>query len=122
VGVVLLNPDRIVFREISYFIGHRTNNQAEYEALLVALEQAKSFSSSQIILCTDSELLYRQINGEYKVKNEELKKYHRQALKMLATLPNVKIEFFPREHNKAADRLAKQAIKKQLKRQPDFKS
>jgi ribonuclease HI len=119
--VVLLNRDRIVFREISYFIGHRTNNQAEYEALLVALEQAKFFSSCQIMLCTDSELLYRQIKGEYKVKNEELKKYHRQALKMLATLPDVKIEFFPREHNKAADRLAKQAIKKHLKRQPAFK-
>lgn len=119
--MAFLNKDRIVFREISYYIGHRTNNQAEYEALLVALEQAKFYCSSQIILCTDSELLYRQINGEYKVKNEELRKYHSQALKMLATLPNVKIEFFPREHNKTADRLAKQAIKKHLKMQTEFK-
>lgn len=117
----MLNQDRIVFREISYFIGHRTNNQAEYEALLVALEQAKFFPSSRIILCTDSELLYCQINGEYKVKNEELKKYHSQALKMLANLPDVKVEFRPREHNKIADRLAKLAIKNHLKMQSGFK-
>lgn len=116
--MVLLNQNGTVFREISYFIGHRTNNQAEYEALLVALEQAKFFSSSRILLCTDSELLYRQINGEYKVKNEELKKYHSQAIKMLAELPDVKVEFRPRENNKIADRLAKQAIKKHLKNNP----
>ena len=121
VGVVFLNQDGSVINEINFYIGHRTNNQAEYEALLVALKHIPDFALSQVILRTDSELLFRQMGGKYKVKNVELKKYHSRAKALLAALPNVRLEFFPREYNYQADRLAKQAIKKHLKTQTEPK-
>ncbi len=114
-GVVFLRKDGTVLKEISYFLGKRTNNQAEYEALLIALAQAQDFSPARIILHTDSELLFRQIQGEYKVRNAELKKYHQQALKLLLALPDAQLKFSPRGLNRAADHLAKQAIKRHLK-------
>ncbi len=116
IGVIFYRKYNVV-REISHFVGIKTNNQAEYEALLAALKEAEDFASTRIILKTDSELIYRQILGIYKVKDYKLKKYHQQAIEMLAKLPNTKIEFVPREENRAADRLANQAIKKFLKAQ-----
>ena len=119
IGVIFYRKYNTVVREISHFIGIKTNNQAEYEALLAALKEAEDFASTRLILKTDSELVYRQILGIYKVKDYKLKKYHQHAIEMLARLPNAKIEFVPREENRAADRLANQAIRKFLKSQTE---
>lgn len=114
IGVVFLSENGAVLREISYFLGQRTNNQAEYEAFLVALKEALNFNQSPIIFRTDSELLFRQMKGRYRIKNVELKKYHDRALKLLSLLPNARLEFAPRSQNFSADRLAKRAVKNYL--------
>jgi ribonuclease HI len=119
IGIIFYRKNNEVVREISHFIGIKTNNQAEYEALLATLKEAEDFPTTKLILRTDSELLYRQMLGIYKVRNYKLKKYHQHAIEMLASLPNAKIEFIPREENRAADRLANQAIKKFLKSQTE---
>ena len=119
IGLLFFSKNNVVLRQISHFIGIKTNNQAEYEALLASLKEAEDFASTKIILRTDSELLFRQILGIYKVRDYKLKKYHRRAIEMMRKLPNAKIEFVPREKNRAADRLANQAVKKFLKSQTE---
>ena len=117
VGVIFFRKDGSVLQEISYFIGTKTNNQAEYEALITALKRSRDFSSSQITFYTDSELLFRQMQGRYKVRNAELKKYYQRAVKMFLAIPEAKLEFVPREENRNADLLANQAIRTHLKSQ-----
>lgn len=116
IGIIFFNEAGSVLKEISRFVGERTNNQAEYEALIIALEKVRDYRASRIILQTDSELLFRQIRGYYQVKNERLKKYHQRALKLLSRISNLRLEFTPRYLNRQADRLAKKAIKNYLKR------
>lgn len=108
IGVVFLNGSE---REKSKFIGYKTNNQAEYEALLFSLSEALGMNRRDIIVRTDSELLYCQIRGEYKVKNDKLKRLYKRAQSLIRRLKGFRIELVPREANKRADRLAKRAIK-----------
>jgi ribonuclease HI len=109
VGVVVCAPDGRVVRETSRYIGRRTNNQAEYEALLLALEQAREWPHTDIVVQTDSELVFRQLEGGYKVKNELLKPLFARARDALAGLANVRLRHVPREENRQADKLAKAA-------------
>ena len=115
IGVIFLKKDTSVLSEISHFIGIKTNNQAEYEALIAALENAQNFKSLNITFRTDSELIFRQIQGKYKVRDAKLKKYHRTATELLTKLPLSKLELIPREENCEADRLANWAVKNYLK-------
>ncbi|MEO0084743.1 MAG: ribonuclease HI family protein [candidate division WOR-3 bacterium] len=115
IGIILQRKDGSVVKTISHFLGPRTNNQAEYEAFLTALKQALKFAKYRIVFRTDSELLFRQIKGSYKVKNNELKKYHDRAIKLLKLFPDAILELLPRELNTQADRLAKKAIKDYFK-------
>jgi len=117
IGVIFVRKSGTILREISHFIGLKTNNQAEYEALLAALENAKDFTLHNITLRTDSELIFQQIQGKYKVRNDRLKKYHSRAIKMMSVMPKAKLELIPRAANRQADRLANQAIKRYLKAQ-----
>ena len=105
----IVRPDGTVLREISRFIGIRTNNQAEYEGLLCALSESRGLGAWPVVIRTDSELLYYQMAGKYKVKNPELKLLHSKALEMALVLPNVNIELVRREQNKETDKLAKAA-------------
>jgi ribonuclease HI len=96
--------------ELSEFLGRQTNNYAEYSALLATLSYTlrHGFKASKIL--SDSELLVKQINGEYKVSNPTLKILHGQAMKMRVQLDYFEIKHARREHNRDADRLANLAM------------
>lgn len=95
------------FRE---FLGESTNNQAEYAALVLALDQALKLGVTSLRVFADSELMVKQVNGEYKVKNEGLKPYYRRAVYRIGKLTSFEIAHVPRAENKEADRLANEAI------------
>jgi ribonuclease HI len=109
IGLRVVASDGTVVKEISRFIGIRTNNQAEYEGLLCALSESRRLSSGPVTIRTDSELLYYQMAGKYKVKNPHLRTLYSRAREMAQELPNVRIELVRREQNKEADKLAKAA-------------
>jgi len=107
--VRIVAPDGIAVREVSRFIGIRTNNQAEYEALICALAESRTLGPAPVVIRTDSELLYYQMAGRFKVKNPGLKVLHARAREMAQALPNVRLELVRREYNKETDKLAKAA-------------
>jgi len=109
IGVRIIAPDGTVVKEISRYIGIRTNNQAEYEGLLCALRESRGLGSGRVVIRTDSELLYYQMAGKYKVKNPELKVLHAKARELALEQPNVTVELVRREQNKETDKLAKAA-------------
>ena len=94
----------------SEYLGETTNNHAEYQALLAALEYALSHDCLRVRVQTDSELLARQIEGVYKVKSPALKPLHERARQMIARLESFSIQHVRREENAQADRLANQAL------------
>lgn len=105
---------KVVLTEIAEYIGETTNNQAEYRALLAALERLEhdnmSQHANQITFYTDSELMAYQIQGKYKVKNEELRVLYDRIIEKLAQLTNWQIMPVRREKNQSADRLVNAAI------------
>ncbi|MEO0068496.1 MAG: ribonuclease HI family protein [candidate division WOR-3 bacterium] len=109
IGIRIIDPEGKVVKEISRFIGKRTNNQAEYEALITALNEIRLIGRHNYVIHTDSELLYNQLQGRYKVRNQQLKELHAQAKRLLSLLPNVTIRLVPRTENRLSDRLAKSA-------------
>ncbi|MDR1714151.1 MAG: 6-carboxytetrahydropterin synthase QueD [Coriobacteriales bacterium] len=92
------------------FIGVATNNVAEYRALIWGLENAAALSVQKLEICADSELLVKQLKGEYKVKNEGIKPLYRQAQQLLAGFPAYSIRHVYREDNSEADVLANEAM------------
>lgn len=99
--------------KIGKFIGSRlTNNQAEYLAVLEALRKLHRLNASRIVFHLDSELVVKQLNGSYKVKNPQLKKLHQQILTLLRNLKVVKFKHVTRENNQEADRLVNEALDK----------
>ena len=109
-AVVMESPAGLPLAAFSKYLGEATNNYAEYQALLAALEYALKSPHRRIRVLTDSELLARQITGRYKVKHEALKPLHEQARRLIARLEGFSIEYVPREQNREADRLANQAL------------
>ena len=112
IGVVIIEEGRKI-AEVSKPIGRGTNNIAEYSALIRALQEAVLLKAKKLRIYTDSELLYNQITGIYKVKNDFLKSFFEQAQHLGKKFENIEMNFIPREQNKDADRLATQALKKQ---------
>ncbi|MEM4208082.1 MAG: ribonuclease HI family protein [Candidatus Bilamarchaeaceae archaeon] len=110
IGVVIYKNKHKI-KEISEYLGEGTNNIAEYNALIRALEEIKKFGESKALIRTDSQLLANQMSGLYKVKNHNLKILKSKADKLLRGM-DVKIEHIPREHNTIADNLSKKAIAK----------
>ena len=92
------------------FLGNATNNFAEYQGLLAALDYALQHGYSRLRILTDSELLARQISGHYKVRSPGLKPLHDQARAMIIRLESFSIRHVYREENREADRLANQAM------------
>ena len=109
-GAVLTADDGTVLAEVSRYLGEMTNNQAEYRALLLALEEALRKGASELCIYADSELMVRQIKGEYRVKNEELKPLFQSVMRELKKVGSFAIHHVPRERNKAADKLANRAL------------
>lgn len=113
-GVSIRNPRGEKVVEVSRYLGYRTNNEAEYEALLLGLKEAKQIGAKLLRIYTDSELIEKQLKGIYRVKEIRLKRLYQNVLKLLGEFSRVKIEAIPREENKEADLLANRAIKKRL--------
>ena len=95
---------------IAEYLGTGTNNFAEYSALLIALRFAVYSRCSELKVFADSELVVKQINGEYKVKNEGIQVLHAAALRWIALIPDFSISHVFREANKDADKLANKAM------------
>jgi ribonuclease HI len=110
IGIVVKDSRGRVVAEISEFIGRATNNVAEYRALIRALEEAGSLGGRQIIVRSDSELLVRQLTGEYKVKSPDLSPLHLEAHRLFKAFPKATVERIPRGENAAADALANRAL------------
>lgn len=91
-------------------IGRATNNEAEYRALIFGIEQALSLGGTELELIGDSELVVRQVRGEYKVKKEDLKPLKAEVLKALQAADSWTISHVKREHNRDADRLVNEAL------------
>lgn len=109
-GVVIEDHAGRMLDQIHHFLGRSTNNVAEYSALLAALEYALSHRFRAVKILSDSELLVRQIRGEYKVRNAALIELYQKAKAMIRELDWFQIEHVAREHNREADRLANIAM------------
>ncbi len=114
IGVVICQSSGAI-KNISEFIGNATNNIAEYTALIYALKEAALLKAETLQIKTDSQLLARQINRIYKIKNERILQLHKQASMIMLGFKKVTVDYIPREDNKGADKLANQAVKKALK-------
>lgn len=111
IGVLIKeNGDTVL--EISKSIGVATNNVAEYMAVIAALEESITRGAQKVFLNTDSELVYYQLTGGYKIKNQNLLSLVEQVRQLSRKIKSVEVKVIPREQNRDADRLAKQAILK----------
>ena len=115
IGIMVFDESGRVLDKFSKFIGFGTNNEAEYHALIEALRRAVKLGAERVELYSDSELLVRQVKGVYSVRDEKLKRLHLKCLQLLKNFKEYKIAYVPRELNVEADRLANEAITRQLK-------
>jgi probable phosphoglycerate mutase len=109
-GVAIETPQGKSVTAFAKFLGETTNNFAEYQGLLAALEYALSHGYPRLRVLTDSELMARQISGSYKVRSPDLKPLYDKAQAMIARLESFSIRHVYREQNREADRLANQAM------------
>jgi len=109
-GAHLTSESGDLVAEVYGFLGVATNNVAEYAALLAALEYALSAGASSLQVRSDSQLMVRQIQGRYKVKNAGLQPLFRRARELIGALERFRIEHVRREENKEADALANRAM------------
>lgn len=110
IGAVVFDARGDILKEANKYIGEATNNVAEYNALLLGLKLAVDYQAGPVVFKLDSELLVKQLNGEYRVKNAALKALYVVAKKLLGEYQNVKISHVRREKNSKADELANEAI------------
>ena len=105
-----MGPDGRAVEGFAGAIGRATNNVAEYTGLLEALALALSRDADDVELLADSELVVKQVKGEYKVRHPDLIPLHAEAVRLIATLRKFKIGHVPREKNKDADKLVNRAL------------
>jgi len=116
IGVVICQGSDTV-KNLSEFIGTATNNVAEYTALIYALQEALILKADTVRINTDSQLMHRQINRIYKIKNAGILKLYNQAAHIMDVFKKVDVVHISRNDNRGADKLANQAIRKHLGRQ-----
>lgn len=111
VGVRMCDGDHKEIQGYKKYIGSATNNVAEYTALIIALQEAVKASVRDVSVYSDSELLVRQINGIYRVKDDKLKQLYALFENLREYFKHFSIEYIEREKNMEADKLAAQAIR-----------
>jgi ribonuclease HI len=109
-GVVVRDPRGEIVARLKKYIGNNTNNVAEYFGLIAALDYAQNHGIRALRVESDSELMVKQLRGQYKVKSEELKPLFERAKKMSQTFESFRITHVYREQNKEADALVNQAL------------
>ena len=113
-GAVIYNPGGHVMAKIGKFLGESTNNVAEYTGLILGLKRARAMGIKELDVFSDSELLVKQLAGDYAVKADHLKPLHEEALALLRQFPDVHVAHIPREENVAADEMSNRAIDERL--------
>ncbi len=111
IGAIIRDEQGKVIATISQSIGRATSNQAEYRAVITALETAIRLGARQVTLRSDSELVVRQLNRRYRVKAAALKPLYQQVKQLLGQLRGFTITHIPRQQNREADNLANIALK-----------
>lgn len=114
-GAVISDSRGRTLKELKCFLGMTSNNVAEYQALILALEKALELGARSITVFLDSELVVRQIRGEYRVREPHLKTLHQKAQEILNHFSQYSILSIPREENRRADQLANEAIDQKVK-------
>ncbi len=110
-GVVIrTQDDGTVLHMAGVYVGRATNNVAEYNGLLEALKRAAALGADEIEVLSDSELLVKQMNGEYRVRNAALKPLFEEANRLWNKFAKVTVRYIPREQNQEADKLANKAM------------
>ncbi len=110
VGVVVSDEQGAELTRANDYIGAATNNVAEYRALLLGLELARALDAREVSIINDSQLVARQLTGEYRVKNADLQKLYLEAMRALRQFDDWSVESVPRERNELADALVNEAI------------
>ena len=110
IGVLILDAAGKKIKELYKYIGHTTNNIAEYNALIYALDEALMLKADEVIVNVDSELVAKQLNGEYRVKDDNIRLFFEKALHILKSFKNFEVNHIDRSKNKEADKLANKAI------------
>jgi ribonuclease HI len=111
VGVVVRNEQGDLILSCSGYIGETTNNVAEYSALLLLLRSMQTIPCTRLVVQSDSELMVRQVNGQYKVKDAKLKRLFLEVQRLKANAPyTLELHYVPREQNTETDRLANEGI------------
>jgi ribonuclease HI len=110
IGAVIKDGQGNFVTSLSRRIGQATNNQAEYRAIIAALEKAINLGASEVDLKSDSELVVRQIKGSYRVKKPSLKPLYQKVKQLQSQLQGFSIAYIPRQQNREADRLANKAL------------
>ena len=109
-GVVITDEDDTLLYEAGFFLGRQTNNAAEYHAVIRALTQARTYGNQTLCVCSDSQLLVRQVTGKYEVRSPKLAQLFRQVQVLLLRVSNWSFFHIPREENQRADELANLAL------------
>lgn len=110
IGVVLIDPKNKIVKEVSEYIGEATNNQAEYQALIRGLEEAKKLGAAEVSVIMDSELVIKQLKQEYKVRDKDLQPLFVKAWNLLHGFKKYSLRHVLRAKNKRADVLVNRAI------------
>jgi ribonuclease HI len=109
-GAVISDSQGRTLKELKLYLGMASNNAAEYRAAIHALERALELGARSVTLLLDSELVVRQLRGEYRVREPHLKILHQKAQEVLNRFSQYSILYIPREENRRADQLANEAI------------
>lgn len=109
-GVVIKDANGQLIKQHGRYIGHTTNNQAEYRGLIDALEHAKELGATEVQCYLDSELLVKQMSGEYRVKDAELAKLYMRVHNLKVQIGTVRFSHVRRAFNKEADAMVNKAL------------
>lgn len=110
IGLAIYDDKGKILKQMSEYIGQTTNNVAEYTSLIWGLQEALILQARRLKIFTDSELIVRQLDGSYRVKDSTLRRLYRQVEHLRKGFDRVSIEHIDRNQNKEADRLANRAI------------
>ena len=113
-GAVILDENGRVLDRLGRFLGRQTNNVAEYQGLLLGLRRAYQRGAREVEVRADSQLLIRQLEGKYAVRNEALRRLHAEALALLRAFDRYDLAHIPREENALADEMSNRAIDEQM--------
>lgn len=114
--MVIEDEHGIRLRGLHRFLGRRTNNEAEYLALIEGLKAVAEWKPDRLEVFMDSKLVAEQVQGRYRVKKPELQPFHAEAKALLEAFPEVVIAHVDREKNRGADALANMALDEQVKK------